>query len=138
MTARCCLRRCAGAGEPRTSCRTVPEIGAVRHVEGAGPVAERPAHAQRPARAERGDARDGRKDDGVDRREHATHRTTQARALATRHGHLVARRGLTREDAYVLSSVAVDLRISELVDAPNWVVSAFLPLDIFEASAGAT
>jgi acetamidase/formamidase len=40
-------------------------------------------------------------------------------------------RGLTREEAYVLCSVAVDLKISEVVDAPNWVVSAFLPLSIF-------
>jgi acetamidase/formamidase len=39
--------------------------------------------------------------------------------------------GLAREDAYVLCSVAVDLRISEIVDAPNWIVSAFLPLDLF-------
>jgi len=45
--------------------------------------------------------------------------------------HLVRVRGLSREEAYVLSSVAVDLKISELVDAPNWVVSAFLPLAIF-------
>jgi acetamidase/formamidase len=45
--------------------------------------------------------------------------------------HLVRDRGLSREDAYVLSSVAVDLRISEVVDAPNWVVSAFLPLAVF-------
>ena len=41
--------------------------------------------------------------------------------------HLVAERGLSREEAYILSSVAVDLRISEIVDAPNWIVSAFLP-----------
>jgi acetamidase/formamidase len=45
--------------------------------------------------------------------------------------HLVDMRGLSREEAYVLSSVAVDLKISELVDAPNWVVSAFLPLTLF-------
>jgi acetamidase/formamidase len=45
--------------------------------------------------------------------------------------HLTRERGLTREEAYVLSSVAVDLKISEVVDAPNWVVSAFLPLAIF-------
>jgi acetamidase/formamidase len=31
--------------------------------------------------------------------------------------------------------VAVDLRIHELVDAPNWVVGAFLPDDIFEKGA---
>jgi len=30
-----------------------------------------------------------------------------------------------------LTSVAVNLHISELVDVPNVVVSAFLPLDIF-------
>jgi len=41
--------------------------------------------------------------------------------------HLVAERGLSREEAYILSSVCVDLRISEIVDAPNWIVSAFLP-----------
>lgn len=45
--------------------------------------------------------------------------------------HLVAERGYSREQAYALTSVAVDLRISELVDVPNVVVSAFLPLDIF-------
>ena len=45
--------------------------------------------------------------------------------------HLVDVRGLSREEAYVLSSVAVDLKISEVVDAPNWVVSAFLPLAVF-------
>ena len=38
---------------------------------------------------------------------------------------------LSREQAYALCSVAVDLRISEVVDAPNWVVSAFLPKDLF-------
>ena len=45
--------------------------------------------------------------------------------------HLQGTYGLTREDAYCLASVAVDLKISEVVDAPNWVVSAFLPLDLF-------
>jgi acetamidase/formamidase len=33
--------------------------------------------------------------------------------------------------ARALCSVAVDLRISEVVDAPNWVVSAYLPKGIF-------
>jgi acetamidase/formamidase len=52
---------------------------------------------------------------------------------ATRHmiDHLVAERGLSREEAYVVASVAMDLRISEIVDAPNWIVSAFLPESIF-------
>ena len=40
--------------------------------------------------------------------------------------------GLAREPAYILMSVAAELRISELVDAPNALVSAALPLDIFD------
>jgi len=47
---------------------------------------------------------------------------------------LGAERGLSREQAYVLCSVAVDLRISEIVDIPNPVVSALCPLDIFRAT----
>jgi acetamidase/formamidase len=39
--------------------------------------------------------------------------------------------GLSREDAYVLSSLSVDLKISEVVDAGQYVVSAVLPLAIF-------
>ena len=46
--------------------------------------------------------------------------------------HLVSACGLSREEAYVLCSVATDLKISEVVDAPNWVVSAFLPLSLFD------
>jgi acetamidase/formamidase len=45
--------------------------------------------------------------------------------------HLVETRGLSREEAYVVCSVCVDLRISEIVDAPNWLVSAFLPERVF-------
>lgn len=45
---------------------------------------------------------------------------------------LVATRGLTREQAYVLVSVAADLRISSIVNVPNPVVAAVLPLDIFD------
>lgn len=40
--------------------------------------------------------------------------------------------GYTREQAYIIASVAVDLRIGQLVDAPNVGVTALLPLDIFE------
>jgi formamidase len=40
-------------------------------------------------------------------------------------------RGFTRAQAYAICSVAVDLRLSEVVDVPNFVVSAVLPLDIF-------
>lgn len=41
-------------------------------------------------------------------------------------------RDLTREDAYALCSVAVDLRVHEVVDAPNWVVGAWLPKSLFK------
>jgi acetamidase/formamidase len=44
---------------------------------------------------------------------------------------LVDRHGLSREESYALCSVAADLRIHEVVDAPNWVVGAFLPDNIF-------
>ena len=45
--------------------------------------------------------------------------------------HLTRTYRLSREDAYILCSVAVDLKISEVVDVPNWIVSAYLPLAIF-------
>jgi acetamidase/formamidase len=34
-------------------------------------------------------------------------------------------------EAYVLASLVVDLKISEIVDQPNWIVSSYLPLAIF-------
>ena len=46
--------------------------------------------------------------------------------------HLVEERGLTREEAYCLSGAAVDLRISQIVNVPNWIVAAYLPLAIFQ------
>jgi formamidase len=46
--------------------------------------------------------------------------------------HLTRERGYTREQAYAICSVAVDLRVSQAVDVPNVLVSAFLPLDVFE------
>ena len=45
---------------------------------------------------------------------------------------LLQERGFTREQAYVICSVAVDLRISNVVDVPNYVVSALLPEDILQ------
>jgi acetamidase/formamidase len=46
--------------------------------------------------------------------------------------HLEATYELGREDAYLLCSLAVDLKISEIVDAGQYVVSALLPEAIFE------
>ena len=44
---------------------------------------------------------------------------------------LVAEQGLTREDAYVLCSLAGDLRIHEIVDAGVWNVGMTMPLSVF-------
>ena len=59
----------------------------------------------------------------------------EAARNAIRHmiAHLEREYGLSRPDAYMLCSVAVDLKICEIVDAPNWVVAAFLPLGIFDS-----
>src|SRR5258708_17815908 len=48
--------------------------------------------------------------------------------------HLASEYNMTREQAYSLCGAAVDLKISEIVDAPNWIVSAYLPLGIFGKS----
>jgi acetamidase/formamidase len=45
--------------------------------------------------------------------------------------YLGERHGLDQQEAYALVSVAADLRIHEVVDAPNWVVGAFIPESIF-------
>jgi len=46
--------------------------------------------------------------------------------------HLGRERGLSREDAYMLCSLAGDLKICEVVDTPNWIVGCFMPDAIFE------
>ena len=52
-------------------------------------------------------------------------------ALRAMLDYLGANYDLSREDAYVLSSLCVDLKISEIVDAGEYVVSAVLPLAVF-------
>jgi len=69
------------------------------------------------------------RDDGVNEGENLT--------LACRNAvlnmlDLLQERGWTREQAYIICSVAVDLRVSNVVDVPNYVVSALLPEAIFE------
>lgn len=49
---------------------------------------------------------------------------------------LLGERGWSREQAYVICSVAVDLRISNAVDLPNVAVSALLPEETFTGPAG--
>lgn len=46
--------------------------------------------------------------------------------------HLEMEHKMTRQEAYALSSVAVDLKISEIVDVPNYLISAYLPRGIFK------
>jgi len=52
-------------------------------------------------------------------------------ALGAMIDHIVAEYGYTRTQAYMIASVAVDMRIGQLVDIPNVGVTAVLPLDIF-------
>jgi len=66
--------------------------------------------------------------DGVNHSEDVT--LAARNALLNMIDHL-GERGWTRQQAYAICSVAVDLKISQVVDAPNMLVSAFLPEDIF-------
>ena len=45
---------------------------------------------------------------------------------------LEATHRLDRSQAYSLCSAAADLRISEIVDAPNWIVSCYMPLSVLK------
>lgn len=58
--------------------------------------------------------------------------------LAARHAliqmldYIQSEHGMTREQAYILASVAVDLRVGQVVDVPNYIVTAVLNLDVFD------
>jgi len=68
----------------------------------------------------------------ADGRQESEDATLAARnALLAMIDYLVDERKFSREQAYAICSVAVDLKISEMVDVPNFVVTAVLPLDIF-------
>jgi formamidase len=66
--------------------------------------------------------------DGVDHSEDVS--LAARNALLNMIDHL-SERGWTAQQAYAICSVAVDLKISQVVDVPNMLVSAFLPEDIF-------
>lgn len=51
--------------------------------------------------------------------------------------YLETRTPLTPAESYMLCSVAGDLKINEIVDAPNWVVSMYLSSDIVETAKAA-
>ena len=57
-------------------------------------------------------------------------------ALIAMVDHIQRTYGLSREQAYILASVAVDLRIGQVVDVPNYVVTAVLNKDVFEEASG--
>jgi formamidase len=46
---------------------------------------------------------------------------------------LQATKGLTKDQAFVVTSVACDLRISNVVDVPNYAVTTICPMEIFDA-----
>lgn len=48
--------------------------------------------------------------------------------------YLEAEHGMAREDAYVLASLAGDLKISETVDMPHYLVSMHMPKGVLEGS----
>jgi len=50
-------------------------------------------------------------------------------------GYLSEQHGLPAEDAYILASLCVDLKISEIVDAGQFIVSALLPMAVFHPAA---
>ncbi len=69
--------------------------------------------------------------DGVDHSENVS--LAARNALLNTIDHLTGR-GWTPQQAYAICSVAVDLKISQVVDVPNMLVSAFLPEGIFTGS----
>lgn len=66
--------------------------------------------------------------DGANRAEDLT--LAARNALLSMIDHLVTERGFNRQQAYAICSVAVDLKVSQVVDVPNFLVSAVLPLDV--------
>ena len=52
-------------------------------------------------------------------------------ALAAMIDYITSEYGYDRTQAYMIASIAVDMRIGQLVDVPNVGVTAILPLDIF-------
>jgi formamidase len=55
-------------------------------------------------------------------------------ALIAMIDYIVDEYGYDRTQAYMIASVAVDIRIGQLVDVPNVGATAILPLDIFQGS----
>jgi formamidase len=67
----------------------------------------------------------------ADGKNEAADTTLAARNALVNMIQLLCERGYSREQAYAICSVAVDLRLSEVVNLPNVLVTAHLPLSIF-------
>ena len=122
-------RRARGAGRRR----------GLRHGHRGADVRRAPLHAREGTLDPGAAVPDLRQADAARRRRRLV-RDDRRRARSLRRGqeavramidHLAAEYDLSREDAYVLTSLCVDLRISEIVDAGEYVVSALLPLAVF-------
>jgi formamidase len=124
---------CGTAIETRTACRVRLELRK-------GEAAERGLRDVRfESPAANVDARQGRTfsttglcvyADGGGR---ANDLTVAARnALRNMIDHLVDEFACSRQQAYAICSVAVDLKVGEVVDSPNYVATATVPLEIFE------
>jgi len=59
-----------------------------------------------------------------------------ANALVAMLDHIVTEYGYDRTQAYMIASVAVDIRVGQLVDSPNVGATAILPLEIFAGPGG--
>ena len=68
---------------------------------------------------------------GPDGENHGENLTLACRNAVLNMMELLQERGFSREQAYVICSVAVDLLVSNVVDVPNYVVSALLSESIF-------
>lgn len=63
---------------------------------------------------------------------HAELREASRMALRGLIDWLEAEKGLSREESYMLASVAASLRMAEVVDMPNYAVACALPLHVFD------
>jgi formamidase len=127
-----------GDGE---TCGTAIEIHARAHlrfgIQKAADLKWRPSYpsfefTEKPSRERRYFVTTGLPIDSEGRNEYLDLTLAARVAVEEMVAYLMAEHGYTAAQAYVLISVAADLRVSEVVDVPNVIVSVLLPMDIFE------
>ena len=67
----------------------------------------------------------------IDNRVESENATLSAKQAMINAIELLSKAGYTKEQAYIIASIALDLRLNQVVDVPSFTVSAFIPLDIF-------